>query len=107
MNALMSPDDAATTRENYPARRPMHAVNFFCHAPDAKRVSVIGDFNDWDLTATPMHHAPDGRWLASLELPHGHHRYLFLVDGHPVLDPNSYGTVRNEKNEKFSLLAVS
>jgi hypothetical protein len=27
--------------------------------------------------------------------------------GHPTLDPNSYGTVRNEKNEKFSLLAVS
>jgi 1,4-alpha-glucan branching enzyme len=103
----MSPDPAAAARENYPARRPMHAVNFFCHAPDAKRVCVIGDFNDWDLTATPMRHAPDGEWRASLELPHGHHRYLFLVDGEPTLDPRSSGTVRNEKNEKFSLLAVS
>jgi hypothetical protein len=60
----------------------MHPVNFFCHAPN-------------------------GRWLASLELPRGHHRYLFLVDGEPTLDPHSYGTVRSENNEKFSLLAVS
>ena len=107
MNTLISPNPAATTYLNHPARRPMHAVNFFCHAPDAKRVSVIGDFNDWDLLATPMRLGPDGRWLASLELPHGRLRYMFLVDGEPMLDPNSYGTVRNEKNENFSLLAVS
>jgi 1,4-alpha-glucan branching enzyme len=107
MNSFISTHPAATTRSNYPAQRPMHLVNFFCQAPDAKRVCVIGDFNDWDLTATPMRRAPDGCWLASLELPHGHHRYLFLVDGHPALDPNSTGTVRNEKNEIFSLLAVS
>ena len=107
MNTMISPIPAATPHSNYPARRPMHAVNLFCHATDAKRVSVIGDFNDWDLTATPMRRAPDGCWQATLEVPHGHHRYLFLVDGHPTLDPHSYGTVRNEKNEKFSLLAVS
>ena len=79
---LISPNPTATTRVNYPARRPMHPVNFFCHAPN-------------------------GRWLASLELPRGHHRYLFLVDVEPTLDPHSYGTVRSENNEKFSLLAVS
>ena len=107
MNTLISPGYAATAHSSYQARRPMHAVNFFCHAPDAKRVCLIGDFNDWDLLATPMHRAPDSRWQVTLEVPHGHHRYLFLVDGEPTLDPHSYGTVRNEKNEKFSLLAVS
>jgi 1,4-alpha-glucan branching enzyme len=70
-------------------------------------VKIIGDFNDWDLTATPMRRASEGRWLASLELPHGHHRYLFLVDGQPTLDPHSTGTVHSGSNENFSLLAVS
>ena len=107
MNSLITPNHPTPTRENYPARRPMHSVNFFCHAPDAKWVSLIGDFNDWDLAATPMRRGSDGSWLASLELPHGHHHYLFLVDGELTLDPHSYGTVRNENNEKFSLLAVS
>ncbi len=107
MKATISPNHAATTHSNYPARRPMHAVNFFCSAPDAVWVCVVGDFNDWDLAANPMRRAPDGRWQASLELPHGHHRYLFLVDAEPTLDPNSTGTVRNENNETFSLLAVS
>lgn len=32
---------------NYSARRPKHSVVFFmCSAPQAKSVSLIGDFND-------------------------------------------------------------
>jgi hypothetical protein len=54
-----------------------------------------------------MQQMPDGCWLASLELTHGHHRYLFLVDGRPVLDPRANGIVRNDRNERVSLIAVS
>ena len=42
-----------------------------------------------------------------LELHHGHHRYLFVADGEPKLDPNATGIVRNERNERVSLIAVS
>jgi 1,4-alpha-glucan branching enzyme len=65
--------------------RPLHHVNFFCHAPDAQRVSLVGDFNGWQPTANPMQRTYEGYWLASMELPHGHHQYLFLVDGEPAL----------------------
>jgi len=54
-----------------------------------------------------MRRSPDGRWMASLELPHGHHQYLFLVDGTPTLDPNVSGIARNDRNERVSLIAVS
>jgi hypothetical protein len=54
-----------------------------------------------------MTRMPDGRWMASLELPHGYHQYLFLVDGKPVLDPAATGKARNEKNETVSLVAIS
>lgn len=91
----------------YSAKRNLHRVNFFCRAAHAKQVSLVGDFNHWNPEAAPMHRTPDGRWMASLELPHGYHQYLFLVDGQPVLDPTATGKARNERNEPVSLIAVS
>jgi 1,4-alpha-glucan branching enzyme len=91
----------------YSAKRNLHHANFFCLAPTAGHVALVGDFNEWKPTATPMRRMPDGRWMASLELPHGYHQYLFLVDGKPVLDPNATGKARNERNEPVSLIALS
>lgn len=91
----------------YSAKRNLHHANFYCLAPQARQVMLVGDFNKWNPTAAPMQRMPDGRWMTSLELPHGYHRYLFLVDGKPVLDPNATGKTRNERNEPVSLIALS
>jgi 1,4-alpha-glucan branching enzyme len=93
--------------QRYSARLTQHHVDFFCDAPEAESVRLVGDFNGWDLAATPMRRLPDGRWMASLELHHGHHQYLFVVDGDLRLDPNASGVVRNDCNEPVSLIAVS
>jgi 1,4-alpha-glucan branching enzyme len=87
----------------------LHSVSFFCDAPDARSVAVVGDFNQWDPGANPMTRMPDGQWVARLELRHGHYRYLFLVDGQARLDPRAHGTVRdaNEWLDAASLLEVS
>lgn len=74
---------------------------------NARSVSVIGDFNNWDPAAHPMTQGVDGAWRAHIPIAHGHHHYLILVDGKPTLDPQSNGVARNEKNEKVSVLAVS
>ncbi len=87
--------------------RALHLVDFICHAPEAKSVSLIGDFNNWEPTTHPMTRMPDGGWVIRLELPHGHHQYMFLVDGKPTLDPNAMGKVHNERNEVVSLIAIS
>jgi 1,4-alpha-glucan branching enzyme len=89
----------------YSAKRNLRHVFFFCDAPEARRVSLAGDFNRED--PTPMRRMPDGRWMTCLELPHGYHQYVFLVDGKPVLDPNASGKARNERNEPVSIIAVS
>jgi 1,4-alpha-glucan branching enzyme len=89
------------------ASKPLHRVNFFCRAPEAKSVVLVGDFNDWNPTAHPMTRMPDGGWVIRLELPHGHHQYLFLVDGKATLDPNAMGKVHNERDETVSLIAIS
>jgi 1,4-alpha-glucan branching enzyme len=91
----------------YSAKRNLHQVVFRCDAPEAKKVSVVGDFNGWNPLATPMTRQPDGRWMVSLELSHGFHEYLLLVDGKPVLDPNATGKTRNARYEHVSLMAVS
>jgi 1,4-alpha-glucan branching enzyme len=91
----------------YSAKNIIKPVPFICLAPDARQVHISGDFNDWDPVAHPMKRTPDGAWRVELQLNHGHHHYLFLVDGKPTLDPRAQGVARNEKNEKVSLVAVS
>lgn len=82
-------------------------VNFFCVAPEAREVSIVGDFNEWNPASHPMQRSPDGNWLGQVELGHGHFRYCFLVDGVRTLDPRAQGVSRNEKNERVSLMSVS
>lgn len=91
----------------YSAKNMAKPVNFFCVTPEAKQVSLVGDFNDWHPDAHPLKQLPDGSWYGQVHLNHGHHHYLFLVDGKPTLDPRAQGTTRNERNEKVSLLSVS
>ena len=104
---MLSDSTPTAGLSRYSAKRNLHRVNFFCRAAQAKQVSLVGGFNHWNPAATPMHRTPDGRWMASLELPHGYHQYLFLVDGQPVLDPTATGKARNERNEPVSLIAIS
>jgi len=91
----------------YSASKNLRPTNFAYLAPQAQHVSIIGDFNNWSPNANPMKRQADGGWTAQVPLKHGHHRYLFLVDGTPTLDPRAAGTARNEQNEKVSLIAVS
>ena len=82
-------------------------VNFFCAAPSAQSVYLVGDFNEWDRASHPMRRHVDGWWFIQVQLAHGHHRYRFLVDDKPVLDPQAAGIARDEHNQQVSLLAVS
>jgi 1,4-alpha-glucan branching enzyme len=91
----------------YGAKRTLRGVNFVCVAPQAQSVSLLGDFNKWNPSANPMKRMPDGAWLLVVELPHGHHRYAFLVDGVLTLDPRAQGITRNDQGERVSLIPVS
>jgi hypothetical protein len=49
----------------------------------------------------------DGWWFLQVPLRHGHHRYVFLVDDKPTLDPRATGVTHDEQIGDASLLAVS
>jgi 1,4-alpha-glucan branching enzyme len=91
-----------------PAPRKMaKPVSFSFIAPQAQRVTVVGDFNQWNPNAHPMTRQPDGGWMTKVDLPHGHHRYVFMVDEEFTLDPRASGTTRLDENTRVSLIAVS
>lgn len=57
-------------------------VKFVFVAPQAKQVSLVGDFNNWDTTKTPMARVGNGAvWAVTLPLSAGRHLYSFVVDG--------------------------
>ncbi len=110
MNGLGTLTDEVpfVTRANrYSARNNIKPVNFYCVAPHATWVSLVGDFNRWQPWDNPMKRQSDGSWLAQAHLHHGYHQYVFLVDGVRMLDPNAHGVARDEKGEQVSLIAVS
>jgi len=48
----------------------------------AERVNIVGDFNNWSMTADPMYDREgNGWWRLSLPLKPGRYQYKFLVDG--------------------------
>jgi hypothetical protein len=56
-------------------------VQLVFRAPAAHRVSVVGDFTDWDARQAPMmRDSASGLWSISLALRPGRHVYAFLVD---------------------------
>ena len=55
----------ASAHGRYSAKSNTKPVNFSCFAPGARRVTLMGDFNDWDPGAHPMKRQPDGAWLIS------------------------------------------
>jgi 1,4-alpha-glucan branching enzyme len=72
------------------------------HTTRADRVNVVGEFNDWDSTATPMRHSRcDAEWIATVVLKAGQrYRFRYLLDGKEWLndwyaddfEDNVYGT---------------
>jgi len=91
----------------YSAKNMVKPINFYFSMPEAKSVHLMGDFNNWSPTSLPMQRQVDGWWTVQVPLAHGHHHYLFLVDGTPMLDPHSTGTVQIERYAHVSVIAVS
>jgi hypothetical protein len=71
----------AVARRAVPAPEPQ-SVQFIFVGKAAGRVSVAGDFNNWDPAATPMVRAAGNDvWSVVVPLAPGRYLYSFVVDG--------------------------
>ena len=68
-----------------------NAVRFVIVAPGASSVSLVGDFNSWNLGATPLAATErEGVWSVTVPLAAGRHEYAFVVDGvRWIADPSA------------------
>lgn len=88
-------------------RDTLRLVRLILDAPTARRVAVVGDFNAWAPSATPLSRdSSSPRWSAVVALRDGDHRYAFVVDGARwVPDPST--TPVRDGGRLVSLLHVA
>ena len=71
-------------------------IKFEFSAPEAKAVSLVGNFNQWNTQANPMKKDRKGIWKATLSLEPGRYEYRFLADDSWENDPSCSYCVANE-----------
>ncbi len=87
--------------------RPVCKVTFKLsekEANSAKKINIVGEFNNWDFNATPMTRLKKGVFTATVDLEQGkEHQFRYLLDGthwenDPTADkfvPTPYGDSEN------------
>jgi hypothetical protein len=102
------PPAAAVAVRHSPANTPtMLPVKFSVVAPNAARVSIVGDFNDWNPTTLPMRRSADGRlWEVEVRLPLGRYSYAFMIDGRLAPDPGAPSSAGDDFGTPNSVLMV-
>lgn len=70
-------------------------TEFKLYAPSAKRVSLVGSFNNWDTKALSAKKDTKGNWLVKVNLKPGKYEYKFFVDGSWINDSHCDSCVAN------------
>lgn len=85
-----TPDRGGEVQASLPADGTVE-VAFSIHVTDAKKVALIGSFNNWQKHGVELRpSAREGWWTVSLPLKRGRYEYAFVLDGMRVVpDPDS------------------
>ena len=71
------------------------SIPFWFAAPKARKVSLAGDFNNWNPEDMPMYKGTNGVWYLTVSLKPGLHEYRILADGIWKDDPAADQKVPN------------
>ncbi len=56
------------------------AVTFALTAPSVRSVSVVGDFDDWQVDQMPLERNAAGEWHTTVNLRPGRYRFAYVVN---------------------------
>ncbi|WP_299547163.1 isoamylase early set domain-containing protein [Seonamhaeicola sp.] len=74
-------------KKQYLKSKPICKVTFSIEAEDAKKVSVIGSFNDWNAKKAPLKKLKSGVFKGTIDLDKDNsYEFKYLVDGEYVND---------------------
>jgi 1,4-alpha-glucan branching enzyme len=81
-------------------------VQFRIYRPDARFVSIIGDFNNWNPENDILTKGEDGIWRITRRLSAGTYRYKFVVDGKWVPDIYNPRNASDATGEIASVITI-
>lgn len=83
--------------KQYLKSKPVCKVTFSILAEDAKEVSVIGTFNEWDPKAAPLKKLKTGIFKGTLDLDQDNsYEFKYIVDGAFINDEAADDYVWND-----------
>jgi chromosome partitioning protein len=85
-------------------------VRFICRMPEAQRVQVAGDFNQWKPLNGDADMAPasePGVWQKDVRLSPGRYAYRLIIDGRWISDPANPYVETNPYGELNSVVEIS
>jgi hypothetical protein len=83
-------------------------VRFALTAPQARRVYLVGDFNEWNPRALPLRKSRDGRtWVIDVPLAPGRYTYAFMVDNALARDPSAPEAASDDFGAPSSVVLVA
>ncbi len=97
-------ESTAVVTEVSPVGKKKRNIRFKHWAPQAKKVEIVGDFNNW--IPTLMTKDESQHWVIDYQLAPGEYTYKFLVDGRLRKDPYNSRRVPDGYGGESSLLIV-
>ncbi len=90
-----------------PTGEKIVAYKVIYYSPDAKSVSVVGDFNGWRGEIPLQRQGDSGYWTDFINLPPGKHTYALIIDGETrVPDPTADFVVDDGFGSKNSVVRI-
>lgn len=84
----------------------MMNIKFTYYNNKAKKVSLVGDFNHWDVEVDVMEKDQYGLWYIVKKLTTGKYAYQYIVDNQWLLDLSNPYTVVDQNGDMNSFLEV-
>ncbi len=99
---------AMTKNDFYGVRQIGNSITFAAFYPDACKVQLAGNFNNWQPERDSMKKVGnEGDWQLTLRLRPGTYCYRLVIDGKWQQDPSNKSTEPNPYGELNSVLTVS
>ncbi len=84
-----------------------NTVQFRIYKPDARIISLVGDFNGWNPENDLMKKGTDGIWRLDKRLASGTYRYKFIIDGEWLPDTYNPDSASDNTGDICSVIKIS
>lgn len=103
LSEIDSPPDGRTVTYKVTGK---NMVLFRTYRPDARLISLVGDFNGWNPEHDIMKRSGDGIWRLEKRLAPGTYRYKYIVDGAWMPDTFNPDSASDSAGDLCSIIKI-